>query len=124
VTFLVRASDSINANNYGIRLLTLTLPVDAGHDHDQLFVAVRQHGNELHADAHGHRRNGAADMGSGSGSHLPPGLTLSPPGVLSGTPLFTGQFSFSVRVTDAAGSVSSVRSPSRSIRRVRCRRWA
>jgi hypothetical protein len=34
---------------------------------------------------------------------LPPGLTLSPAGVLSGTPTASGAFTFTVKVTDAGG---------------------
>jgi hypothetical protein len=39
---------------------------------------------------------------------LPPGLTLSPAGVLSGTPSTTGAFSLGVVVTDAAGSSNNM----------------
>lgn len=35
------------------------------------------------------------------GSGLPPGFTLSPAGVLSGTPAVTGTYTFRIRVTDA-----------------------
>ncbi len=38
---------------------------------------------------------------------LPPGITLSPAGVLSGTPTATGSFSFSVNVIDANNGVST-----------------
>jgi hypothetical protein len=38
---------------------------------------------------------------------LPPGLTLSTAGVLSGTPTTAGTFSFTVRVADAAGGSAS-----------------
>ena len=34
---------------------------------------------------------------------LPPGLTLTPAGVLAGTPTQSGTFSFAVRATDASG---------------------
>ena len=37
---------------------------------------------------------------------LPPGLTLSSSGVISGIPSSTGVFSFTVRVTDAAAHTS------------------
>jgi hypothetical protein len=39
-------------------------------------------------------------------SRLPAGLTLSPTGLLSGVPLETGYFSFTVRVNDASTNVS------------------
>lgn len=39
-----------------------------------------------------------------AGSSLPPGLTLSPAGVLSGTPVQTGKYTFLVRATDKAGN--------------------
>lgn len=37
------------------------------------------------------------------GGALPPGLSLSPAGLLSGTPAVAGSFSFTVRATDGAG---------------------
>jgi hypothetical protein len=37
----------------------------------------------------------------------PPGITLLPSGILSGTPTQTGSFSFEVRVTDTAGSTAT-----------------
>jgi pseudomonalisin len=39
-----------------------------------------------------------------SGSSLPPGLSLSSSGVLSGTPTTSGSYSFSVTVTDSTGA--------------------
>jgi large repetitive protein len=36
-----------------------------------------------------------------TGSSIPPGLTLSSGGLLSGTPTSSGQFTFNVTVTDA-----------------------
>src|SRR5262249_30754708 len=46
-------------------------------------------------------------FGIGAGA-LPAGLTLDPvSGVLSGTPIASGTFSFAVRATDTAGCVSS-----------------
>ncbi len=38
---------------------------------------------------------------------LPPGLSLSPSGALSGTPAASGAFKFTVRVTDAGGQTAS-----------------
>lgn len=38
---------------------------------------------------------------------LPPGLTLSPSGVLSGTPEGSGTFTFAITVTDAGGATAS-----------------
>lgn len=42
-----------------------------------------------------------------SGGSLPPGLTLSSTGTLSGTPTQKGSFTFSVKATDANGCVAS-----------------
>ncbi len=44
-------------------------------------------------DASGRRRQGAADLELAPGSALPAGLTLSPGGVISGTPSASGNFS-------------------------------
>lgn len=42
------------------------------------------------------------------GSSLPPGMVLSPGGVLSGMPTAAGTYSFTVQVTDAAAQTASV----------------
>jgi Flp pilus assembly secretin CpaC len=39
-----------------------------------------------------------------AGSTLPTGLTLSPAGVISGTPTTSGSFTFTATVTDLAGN--------------------
>jgi hypothetical protein len=46
-----------------------------------------------------------------SGSSLPPGLSLSTAGVLSGTPSAAGNFSFTVTVSDSASPKQTVVSP-------------
>ena len=38
---------------------------------------------------------------------LPPGLTLSPAGVISGTPTLPGTFPFNVTVTDSLGATAT-----------------
>jgi hypothetical protein len=38
---------------------------------------------------------------------LPPGLSLSPAGVISGSPVLAGTFNFTVRATDSAGATAS-----------------
>jgi len=38
--------------------------------------------------------------------NLPPGLTLTPAGVISGSPALMGTFQFEVRVVDAQGRAS------------------
>ncbi|MEO5560187.1 MAG: ice-binding family protein [Dokdonella sp.] len=42
------------------------------------------------------------------GGALPPGISLTPAGTLSGTPTASGSFSFTVRATDALGCVGDV----------------
>jgi uncharacterized protein (TIGR03437 family) len=50
-----------------------------------------------------------ANWAVASGSTLPPGLTLSPAGVLSGTPTVSGAYNFTVQVKDhASGSASAL----------------
>jgi hypothetical protein len=49
---------------------------------------------------------GAVTFALGSGS-LPPGMSLSSSGLLSGTPTAAGTYSFAIQVTDSLGSVST-----------------
>jgi hypothetical protein len=42
-----------------------------------------------------------------TGDNLPPGLSLSPAGLLSGTPLSTGNYNFTVTATDSSGLTGS-----------------
>ena len=41
--------------------------------------------------------------------NLPPGLSLSPEGVISGTPTVGGVYEFTIAVTDSEGMMMSVR---------------
>jgi hypothetical protein len=51
--------------------------------------------------------NGALTWSLAMGSVLPPGLTLSPGGVLAGVPTQTGSFAFNILATDATGNVTN-----------------
>jgi hypothetical protein len=51
---------------------------------------------------------GAGGPYSFSASGLPPGLTMSSGGTISGTPTVSGTFSYTVTVTDSAGNVGTV----------------
>jgi hypothetical protein len=96
-TFGVRVIDNTGANataqftltiGSGMTITTATLPNGAiGVQYSQTLAAA----------------GGTAPFTwSLSAGTLPPGLTISNSGVLSGTPNFIGQFTFTIRVTDSA----------------------
>jgi hypothetical protein len=103
-SFFVQASDPGNPANVGIRQFTLTLtsnPVvsitgpqslpdgNVGTAYSQTVTAAGG--------------TGALTFALAAGNLLPPGLSLSGAGVISGTPTGPGQFFFSVVATDTVG---------------------
>lgn len=103
-TFLVRAADSTNPNNYGIRLLTLTLVPSVISVSTNVSLPFANVGVPYEQALVASGGPGALTWSVEAGSFLPPGLTLAAAGVLSGTPTMTGSFRFTVRVTSADGS--------------------
>ena len=51
--------------------------------------------------------NGSLTWSLATGSSLPPGVTVSPGGVLAGNPTQTGSYTFTINATDTTGNVSS-----------------
>ena len=104
-TFRVRAAHSSNPANYGIRDVTLTLT--------KLSIGggfTLADGNVGAAYTHTFSASGTAAAQTWTlapSNLLPPGLTLASSGVLSGTPTGSGQFFFTVIVTDTDGNVAS-----------------
>ena len=102
-TFLIKASDASNGANYGQRQLTLRVvsgPV--------LRITT---GSTLPAGNESIPYSATLDATGGTGTlawtlkplnYLPPGLTLAANGVLSGTPIATGQYNFTLTVADGS----------------------
>ncbi|WP_263282059.1 beta strand repeat-containing protein [Leifsonia sp. ZF2019] len=104
-TFSIDAVNSVDTTNSG----DLTVVISPGKP---TFTAARPEDGSLNtsyqayqfeANSHG---GGALTYATSSGS-LPPGLTLSSGGKLSGTPTELGSFTFRVRVTNSAGSTDT-----------------
>ena len=101
-TFFVRAADSANPANIAVRQITLTLT--------SLMLTSM---STLPDGNVGTPYSQTLTVDGGSGTRtwrvapfeiLPPGLTLSTAGVLSGTPTGPGQFSFTLSVSDTGGN--------------------
>jgi putative Ig domain-containing protein/all-beta uncharacterized protein len=99
-TFLVRAADGANPDNFGQRQFTM------------IVTPLSVPGNFTLADGFvnsTYTRSFTATGGTGPltwtvvQNVLPPGLTLASDGTLSGIPTASGFFSFQLKVTDSAG---------------------
>ena len=106
-TFLIRAADATNGANYGQRQFTLrvvTGPVLV------MVTTSLPFGNMCGAYAKQLEATGGAGPLTWTlafGSYLPPGLTLASNGLLSGTATGSGQYSFTVIVTDSVGQAAT-----------------
>ncbi len=102
-SFLIRAADSLNLSNYGVKEFRLNVTPLAVTSSTTLpwtnpgtaySTTITYSGNV-----------GAVTLGLALGSALPPGLSLNgTTGVINGTPGSTGYYSFSITLTDAAGN--------------------
>jgi hypothetical protein len=99
-TFVVRAADGSNAADYTTRQLTVRVtPVFVTTNSNLPFGNVSTlYSTQLQASG----GTGPYTWTLAAGSLLPPGLTLTSTGLLSGTPLAPGQFNFTVNVLDVA----------------------
>jgi hypothetical protein len=104
-TFTVRVTDSQNVSS----TKTFTLSVGGGLTitTTQLQPATAGVAYAQALSASGGQAPYTWAVKSGS---LPGGLTLSPEGIISGTPAATGDFAFTLEVVDAGGSVASLQS--------------
>lgn len=109
-TFGIRGEDALG--NIGVRTYTLrTTKIDFAHN----FVRPTNFGYLLAPGKVGApftQTIGFVNVSSpytvslGAGSFLPPGVTLSPAGVLSGTPTESGNFTLWINVSDASGATA------------------
>ncbi len=114
-SFVVEAQDQSNPANFGVRYVTFvatpvsittagTLPSgNVGTPYSQTLATTGTSGAATWALG---APNGSWITNNNGNLYLPPGLTLSSAGVLSGTPTTTGDYSFPVTITDAAGNRS------------------
>ncbi len=103
-TFLVKAADAAGVAAPGFRQFTM--------DVTPLSVTTNSLGYGNVATAYSTTFTATGGTGALTwsiiyGNYLPPGLTLQGNGTLSGTPAATGQFNFSVTVSDTAGHTAT-----------------
>ncbi len=101
-TFLLRATDSANAANYGVRQFRLIVTRLAASYPDFGWTNV---GTSFTRTPTVSGNVGAVTWSLYPGHLLPPGLTLnSTTGTISGTPTSAGAYNFNVLVSDPAGA--------------------
>ncbi len=103
--FLVSAADSGNASNTGYRQFVMTVtPIGLTTAPTLPYGNVGAPYNQPLAATGG---VGALTWTLASFNYLPPGLSLSASGTISGTPTQTGQFQFIINVVDTAGNTGT-----------------
>ncbi len=99
-TFTVQATDSASAANFGVRQLTINVtPITMNLSNSFGQLNLPWHATTFTASG----GNGSYTWALASGAVLPPGLSLSTGGVLSGTPTSEGAYFLNVTVSDTAG---------------------
>ena len=103
-TFMLQATDNFNGGNFGRRQFQLIVtPLNDPANFTLPFGNVgTSYSQNLAAAVTG--ASGAVSASLQTGSYLPPGLSLSSAGLLSGTPTATGQVNFTVIFADAGGN--------------------
>ncbi|HUB80572.1 MAG TPA: putative Ig domain-containing protein [Bryobacteraceae bacterium] len=107
-TFSVQAADANNASNTGQRQYTIYVTsfniTDSTNSYNlpygvlnTVYPNAQNQGFQLQAS-----NNVAATFTVRPGYYMPPGLTLSPGGLISGTPTATGQYNFYIAATNNA----------------------
>ena len=99
-TLEVQAVDGANSSNYGIRHFTLNVTPLNPNLQTPNGTAGSTYSTTLSATG----GTGTLQWVLGPGSQLPPGLTLSSNGTLSGTPSSPGSYNLNYTVTDGAGN--------------------
>lgn len=115
-SFLVQAADASNPANYGVGQVTINVVASllgitspSGVFVDNVGVSLpfanvgTGYGPVVFTAIGG---TGPLTWSVASSNYLPPGLTFSGDGVLSGTPTATGFYVFSIAVTDSAGQTA------------------
>jgi uncharacterized protein (TIGR03437 family) len=104
-TFLASAADTGNGSNPGYRQFVMSVtPIGLTTATALPYGNVGAPYNQTLAATGG---VGALTWTLASFNYLPPGLSLSPNGSISGTPTQTGQFQFTINVTDSAGKAGA-----------------
>jgi uncharacterized protein (TIGR03437 family) len=104
-TFLTSAADKGNGSNAGYRQFVMTVtPIGLTTATALPYGNVGAPYNQTLAATGG---VGALTWTLTSLNYLPPGLSLSSNGSISGTPTQTGQFQFTINVNDAAGNAGT-----------------
>jgi sugar lactone lactonase YvrE len=103
-TFLIEAADQANVANPGFEQFTLTVTP----------ISITTNGLPYGTVGTAYSQTFAANGGSGTltwaltaGNYLPPGLSLSTSGAITGTPTSEGQYNFNVTVTDGSGNTQT-----------------
>jgi hypothetical protein len=104
-SFLIAAADATNKANYGFRQFTLVVtPISISTAY---YLTKGTLGAQYDLTLAASGGVGALTWALPKWNYLAPGLTLSPNGVISGTPTEPGQFTFQVQVTDQASNEDS-----------------
>jgi hypothetical protein len=102
-TFLVRATHGSDPNNYGIRLLYLTVsPANPLGFSGSSTLPWGNVGSSYTATLAGSGGTPGYTFSVASDSALPPGLSLASDGTISGAPTYPGRFNFTIVITDSA----------------------
>ncbi len=106
-SYTLRATDNGNPSNYADRAYTVLIGTPSP-DSRRIYVSMppARTGTPYSFNWQAYIYGGTPPYTFSTSplSPLPPGLTLSPAGVLSGTPTAVGSYSFTFLVTDASGS--------------------
>ncbi len=102
-TFLIQAADAAHLAASGAKQFTLVVSNLAINGNPSFGNVGAAYSQTLTTTG----GTGTANFTPGSFTFLPPGLTVGPTGVISGTPTSSGAFSFTVTASDTAGNVSS-----------------
>jgi uncharacterized repeat protein (TIGR01451 family) len=105
-TFLVRATDTTNGSNTGYKQFVLVVtPINVTTASTLPYGYVATTYSQALAATGG---TGALTWTLAPFNYLPPGLTLSTSGTISGTPTQTGLYFFNVTATDTASHIATV----------------
>jgi hypothetical protein len=104
-TFLVQVADAANNANYAARQFTLVVtPITISTNYYLPYGNPNVPYSVALAATDG---TGVLTWTLPQGNYLPPGLTLAPNGLISGTPTEPGQYSFMLTITDQGGDTDS-----------------